>query len=303
MAAVGYREPFPYALGGLTGVTWDRTIPKFGLFFRRGAILNNNTTGTILTPVPQGSMAALPGPPLSAITFGTSAVAGAPATSYYLYFAYTATTNESLVSGPFIQNVNAGFVPNLTVAAAGAPAAATNWAVFGSYTPTYEALQQATITTTALGSAFAFTNPLVNYTGAIQSASNVNTGIIGVAAADSNATFFSGAGGSVTVGNQSLFGATQSFPPLDSLGALAIPIIKLQNCLLEMSLVQPFFPGLINAAVGITLDATSGWHVADTTATGTGTIQSFVTGPPGFFGQVGDTGARVRVAFTPANLA
>lgn len=303
MAAIGYREPFPYALAGYSGITWDRAIPKGGLFFRRGAVLTNTATGTITVPAPTGSMAALAGPPASAITFGTTAAAGAPAQTFYLYFAYTATTNVSLVSGPFIQNVNAGTVPNLTVAAAGAPAAATNWAVYASYTPTYEALQQATITTTALGSAFALSNPLVNYTGAIQAASNTNSGIIGVALADSNTTFFSGAGGSVTVGNTSLFGATQSFPPLDSLGALSVPIAKLQTCVLEMSLVQAFYPSLLSAAVGITLDATSGWHVADTTATACGTIQSFVTGPTGFFGQVGDTGARVRVAFTQADLA
>lgn len=299
-----YREPIPYALGGYSGVTWSRTIPKAGLFFRRGAVLNNAATGTIVTPLPVGSMAALAGPLASAITFGTTAAAGAPAQTFYLYFAYTATTNQSLVSGPFVQNVNAGTVPNLTVAAAGAPAAATNWAVFASYTPTFEALQQATTTTTALGSAFALSNPLTNYTGAIQSPSNTNAGIIGVAAADSNATFFAGAGGAQSVGNTSLFGATQSFPPVDSLGALAVPIIKLQTCVLEMSLVQPLFPGLLNAAVGITLDATTGWHVADTTATACGTIQEIITGPFPFFGQPsGDVGGRVRVAFTQADLA
>lgn len=304
MSAYTYREPIPYALAGYSGVTWDRTIPKPYNFFRRGAVLANSTTGTIATPSPTGSMATTAGPAASAITFGTTTSANAPAATYYLYFTYTASTNESLPSGPYIQNVNAGYVPNLTVASAGAPAAATNWAVYAAYIPSYEALQQATRTTTALGSAFALANPLTNYTGAIAAASSTNSGIIGVAAADSNANFFSGAGGSTAVGNTSNFGATQSFPPLDSIGALAVPIIKLQTCVLEMSLVQALYPALVGTAVGITLDATTGWHVADTSATACGTIQSFVTGPPGMFGQPsGDTGARVRVLFTAADLA
>jgi len=249
-------------------------------------------------------MALLPGPTLAQVTLGTTASANAPALTYYHYFTYTATANESLISGPYIQNVNAGFVPNPTVLALGAPAAATNSAVYTSLLPTYEALQQATKTTTALGTPFAESYPLTNSISAAGAATNVAGALLGIANADSNATFFSGAGGAQSVGNTSLFGATQSFPPLDSLGALAIPTTKLQNCLFEFSLVQPFFPALNGTQVGLTLDATTGFYVVDTSQSNkVAVITELSQGPAPFYPTIGDVGARVKVSFIASALA
>jgi hypothetical protein len=280
----------------------DRVTPAPGVVFRPGDVLIYTTTGTIVTPLPVGSMAALPGPVAAAITFGTSASAAAPGGTYYHYIAYTATTNQSLPSGPWLQFVPPGFLPTVTVSAtAGSPpAAATNFAVFSSLLPTFEALQQATTTTTALGSTFTLANPLTTYIPPPRAATGVSSGIIGIANDPSDSTFWSD-----KVGNKSAFGQGQSQPPLDSLGALSVPIIKCQTGLFDMSLKQAYSPALIGAAVGITLDATSGFFIADTTQTQVGTIQG-QTGEPYPFGWDGTptgTGARVRVAFLNSVLA
>ena len=300
----GYREPLPIAVGGYAGFQWDRAYPTPNTNFRRGAILINSTTGSNTTPAQTGSMAALAGPPASAVTLTTTTSSGAPASTVFFYVAYSATSNESLPSGPFIVNAPAGYVAQINVSATGAPAAATNYVVYAGYIPTYAALQNTSRTTTLLGTAFAVANPLTNYISAANAASNATTGIIGLAAADSNAYFNSGPGGATTVGNQSLFGATQSFPPLDSLGAYGIPVVKFQTgMLVEMSLKQAWYPSLLNASVGITLDATSGWFIADTGASAAGVIAGISQGPAPFFGNVTDIGARVQVRFNASALA
>jgi hypothetical protein len=309
----GYREPFAAITAGQESFTWDRCYPTLNSFFRRGAVLINSTTGTVTgsgpytgPPSPTGTLSSSAGPPPAAVTFGTSVSAGAPAASYWVYLAYTASTTAlqtSQVGGPYIVNAPAGYVPTVNVSATGAPTLAAQYAVYAGYNPTYIAQQSASTTATALGATYTFATTLANYTAATQAASNVQSGIIGLAAADSNTPFNSGPGGATTVGNTSLFGATQSYPPLDSLGAFGVPIVKAQGTVFEFSLKQAYYGSLNNTSAGLTLDAASGWFVVDNTASACGTILAGIQGPPPFFGGIGDFGARVRFSFTTTDLA
>lgn len=304
MAALTYREPVYIGQGGTEGPTWDRIVVGSGAAFRRGALLVQSNTGTVSTPAPTGSMSTTAGPAASAVTFGQSASAGAPGGTFFAYLTYTATSNESLPAGPYAFTVAPGNVLTINVASAGAPAAATNFAAYVSTVPTLECLQQATRTTTALGATFTCANPLTNSYGISGAATNVASGLIGIAASDSNAAFFSGIGGSASVGNASVFGALANYPPLDSIGAMAIPICKLAGSLWEFSLVQPYSPALDRTTAGITLDATTGFYVVDTSQSNKiVTIQGASSGPSPFFGSVNDTGARVRVTFSSSALA
>jgi hypothetical protein len=247
-------------------------------------------------------MATLAGPPASAVTLGSSASAGAPGGTYYVQVTYTATANESLPSQEFIYNALPGYVLTTTVSGTGAPAAATSWAAYVSFVSGYEALQQSTKTSTSLGNPYTVNNPLTNSTGVAGAATNASGSLVGIANTDSNEIFFSGTGGSITVGNQSLLGATSSVPPLLPLDVQLLYVTKLTGgSVWEFSLRNTIIwsPTLIGSAVGIYLDPTTGFYTMDTAQSNkVATIISDVWGVEAQVGYVGDTGKRVQVQFT-----
>jgi hypothetical protein len=301
MAVINYFEPYYVGSGNQTAPVPGLYAPAPGAVWRRGAVLTTSTTGTITLPAPTGSMAALAGPAASAVTFGSSSSSGAPGGTYYVQVTYTASSNESLPSQEYITNVLPGYVPTITVASAGAPGAATNFAAYVSLLPGFEALQQASKTTTALGSAFTVANPLTNSTGIAGAATNASGSLVGIAENDSNEIFFSGTGGSIMVGNQSLLGATNSLPPLLPLEVPLAYVCKLiDNAIFEFSLRQTiaWSPTLVNAQVGLYLDATSGFYTVDTAQSNK---VAYIIGPAdgvqSVVGTTGDYGKRVQVIF------
>ena len=293
----------------------------------RGAILINTPTGTIVTPsggagtTYNPSTGPVAGPQLApgqgafnvinastSITSGAVQITGvasasAPAMTYFVIVTATITTgsNETASSQEFIINCAAGFVPAINILATTgtipAPPGAVTWAAYVGLFPGYEALQQATKYTTAIGTAFTIPFPLTNNMGLSAAASNANAALFGMAVDDSDAVFFSGVGGSLNVGNQSLFGATMTQAPLTASEAFYRYVYKLQNQLLEMSLVQAWSPALAGTNAGITLDPTTGFYVVDTTATACGVIGQQEYGPAAFQGGPGLTGSRVQFTF------
>ena len=322
----------PPRIVGTPGI--DSPIPKAwfpapGSSWREGAMCQLVTTGSISLPTPQGSMAALAGPttggsgPFSITsssfsqTAGNFTVAGhantaAPAATYYIFATYTATSNESLAGPEFACSCPAGVVPAITVASAGAPAAATNFALYVGVFSGSECLQQATKTTTALGSAFNVPWTLTNSQGVNNGASNMNSGIVGIAMHDSAATYgpaFGGVGGGGIGGSftggaiQSQLGTWANPPPVGPPDPQQALFLSVANQVpVEISLKQAFYgPSTIGSAFGLTLDTTSGYFVADTGATGCGTIVDKVWGSTADVGGTGDTYSRVIVQFTAAD--
>lgn len=292
----------------------------------RGAILVNTPTGTIVTPsggagtTYNPSAGAIAGPQLAggqgafnvinaatSITSGCIQITGvasatAPALTYYVIVTATITTgsNETASSQEFIINCAAGFVPAVNVITTGTvqpPAGAVTYAVYVGLFPGYEALQQATKYTTAIGTAFTIPFPLTNNMGLSAAASNANAHLFGMAVDDSDGVFYNGSGGAASVGNQSLFGSSMTQGPLTGNEAFFRYVYKLQNQLLEMSLIQAWSPALAGTAAGITLDPTTGIYVVDTTATACGIIGQAEPGPQSFQGGPGLTGSRVQFTF------
>jgi hypothetical protein len=312
MANIAILEPnWVGGLGILAPWTLDY-VPLQNASWIRGNILVYTTTGTITIPPSTGPLggtggsgANQAGPAASAITFGTAVSASAPAQTYWYILTYTATGNESLASAEYMVSVPAGYVPTVNVASASAPAWATNYAAYIGIYPGAEALQQATKTTTALGTAFTTPYPLTNNAGVNIAASNANANIVGIALNNSVDVFYSGPGGSYAVNDRSLFGATNSIPPLGQAESYLAPVAKLQSALIEMSLVEPLSYGLIGQPAGLTLQS-NGQFAIDTTATACATITGISQGVWGQPGQnqgiTGDTGARVLVSFYPADL-
>lgn len=275
-------------------------------FVVTNAALTGGAAGVF--PFPQGSMAALPGPVTSAITFGQGAVAGAPAATYYIVVAYSAATNESLISQEYVINSLAGFVPTVNVAAAGAPGAATNFVVFTSHYSGGETLQQASLTTTALGATFTHANPLINASGIVRAATSSSTLIVGISAQDSQAIWATGVGGSQTGGNiANLLGAWANPSPLGLPDPQELLVDSLLNFApFEISFTQPWSNGYIGSQAGLRLDVAqqaAGIFVADTTSTACMVIKGLAGGAESDVGgQVGDTGVRI-LAYLLASAA
>jgi hypothetical protein len=245
-------------------------------------------------------------------TVTTPALSGAPAQTYYIAATYTAAGPiESALGQVIVVNCAAGTGPSVTVNTAGAPAAATNFALYVGISPNSLVLQQATKVTTALGTAFATANPLANSIGVNRGSTNMNTSIVGLALHGSDAFYappgLGGLGGSFLAGQASQpIGAWVNPSALGSSPdpgqALVAPLVNSQP--IEINLLQPYNDALVGTTAGITLDATSGYFIADNTQTNlVFTIQSHPFGPalPGLstasyqnpLGALGDTGARV----------
>lgn len=311
MAVFGYRAPSLVGTANLKEPLQRLALPAQNAAWRAGDILITKTTGTITAPPATGyagsgnlANTAAPGSTNgNAVTITNTATSGAAAATYYIMVTNTYTANEGPPSQVYVQNCPAGYTPQITVASAGAPAAATNWAAYVGIIYGSLSLQQATKTTTALGSAYTVPATLTNNIGLAQAATGSSTNIFGLAVNDSNAAYISGTGGSFLVGNSSILGSTTSISPLQPTevqGAYAIGLGNGQ--LIEMSLVNTtaWYPSLLGSAVGLTLDSTTGFFVADPGQTQVATIvdhrDGAYIGPTGN-GTTGDTGVRVIVQF------
>lgn len=282
--------------------------------FREAGFVQLITTGTTTAKVLQvssGALANIAGPvfasPVSlnstaAVTNGNITVtgvvsAGAPAQSTYVFTTYTAAgIIESLPGPEFIVNTAAGFTFSVNVLAAAAPAAATNFAVYASQYEGGELLQQATKTTTALGTAFTVPSTLVNSVGINQAPTNATTGIAGIALADSQSLWATGVGGSFTAGGISQpLGAWMPPPtlgPIDPSQSLVATLVNAQP--FEICLSTPWSNALVGSQVSLTLD-TTGWHVVSVTgANPFAVITGKATGSAADVGSVNDTNVRVN---------
>ena len=287
MAVIPVFEPLlgPYANG--SAYTQIPYIPAPAAVWRRGDFLQFQTTlgaGTaIVTPSGgNGALAAFAGPTFGAPvsvsstaaqtnSTGTVTVTGvvqasAPAASYFVTLTYTgAAAAESQTGTEFIVNCAAGFVFSVNVLAATAPAGTTNFGAYVGIYPSSEVLQQATKTTTATGTAYAIAYPLVNSVGVTRAATNQAANIVGMAVNSSLADFYSGPGGSFLVNENSLYGATNSYPPLQPAEVYLGYVVKLQfNQLVQISLIQPYTPALIGTTAGIAIQP-NGFFAADNT--------------------------------------
>lgn len=266
------------------------------------------TTGTIVTAPGTGggtgALAGVAGPLPAAVTFTQTATANAPGGTYYIIVTYAATGAESGPSQEFVVNSLPGFMPTVNVAAAGAPAAATSYNYYVGLFPQTEAKQNGAIV--ALGTPTTVPNPLTNTAGINQAASNVAV-VYGLAVNSSLATYYSGTGGSFAVNEHSLFGATTSQPPMNPAEVYMGYVIKLFPYLpVEISLVNSvaWSQLLVGTQVGLTLDATTGWFVADPTQSNkVATIVQSADGDFRTLGQTGDYGKRVLINFLTSAVA
>jgi hypothetical protein len=255
------------------------------------------------------TLATAAAPAASAVTLGTSASAGAPAATYYSVVTYSASGAQSVPSQVFIQNVAAGNLPTIVVASAGAPAAADHFVVYMGLSPGSLSMQQAALTTTALGATFTAANPLTNSVGWNRSVTNPSANIVGLACDASNENFFDGTGGSFNVGPGSRLGADTSVPPLTPFEAQGAYVIGLGGgTTIEMNLINTtaYYPSLLGTTAGIALDSTTGFFIVDPaqsnkTVTIVGQRDGVYIGPTSP-GTVGDLGARVIVQFTSGLL-
>lgn len=299
ISTIPYITPRLVAVPGIDSPTPRSYNIAPAAAFREGDFVVLQAAAAGKLPAPTGALAAAAGPAASAVTLGTTASAGAPAATYYIITSYTAAGTESLLSQEFVVNCAAGTVPTVNVAAAGAPGAATNFAAYASTVEGGETLQQATKTTTALGTTFTIPNPLINQAGLVRAATNSNASIAGLTLHDSAAVYATGIGGSLTAGGPgNLLGTWGNPPPLapgDPAQALVVSLVNGQP--IEISLAQPWLASMQGTTAGLLLDTSqqaAGVFVADTSqANKVLTILDRLD----LGGSLMDTGARVRAIF------
>ena len=275
--------------------------------WREGDLLISTVTGTVVTPpgAGLGTLAGVPGPLASRITVTSTATTGAPGGTYYYQVTDALSGgNESTPSQEFVYNVLPGFTPTVVVSATGAPATGTSYNLYASFLPGLEARQTAAIV--AYGTTTTLPAVLVNSMGVRRAASNPAANIVGLAVNDSNQSYFNGGGGSAAVGNQSLFGATVTLPPLTPPEVLTAYVVKLQGgTYWEFSLRQTiaWTPALVGTACGLYLDPVTNFFVVDTAQNGNVvTIVGSSDGVQSITGAIGDFGKRILVTFNGTGL-
>jgi hypothetical protein len=276
--------------------------------FRRMDILQQQTTGSLTNPNPNGTLVAVQPTPILLSYLTQSASAGAAATKYYVFYTYTgAASTESLPSAEYILQVPAGQGFTLTIPSAGAPANATGFSTYVGVVPGGEFQQ---VSATALGSAATIPNPLTNYNGVIQAATNVATNVVGFAESDYDVAYAPRAGQpGPGYSNRELFGLDASTPPLGWLEQYQCSYYKVNanQQIFEASLVQAWSPTLIGTTAGILLSTAANCHAIDTSQSNKiVTIVGKVQGPDNpTYGSVGDyldTGARILCKFNSGTI-
>lgn len=292
---------FNSAAAGLAWVT-----PAPGSAWNDGDILTTVTVGTIYNPSPNGSISAAAGPTIGVnMTLGTSASSGAPRQTYYGAASFTgAAAIESQLSAPFIINCPAGYVPTVAVTSTASPVNSTGFLVYLGTVPNLYIQQNHGGTNFGTYTA---ANPLTNSTGTGRAAAGASTGLVGIAG-ESSERFFAGyPGGSLSAGDRSLFGASQSYAPGWDNDGFATPVNRLGSGKFVLNLLQAYFPSMNgNLRVGIQVDTGNmfitggtGFYIMDSTQTACATLigreQQNLSGE-----QNGDVGARCVFAFDAA---
>ena len=270
-------------------------------YWRNGNVLKSVTTGTVVAPNPNGSLAAFNGPvavsnasQLSVVTVGTSAVAGAPARTYWMAVSYTDGAGVESQPSPLLPfGCPAGFVPTVTVSAAGAPGVAIDFNLYAGLFPRTWFRQ---VLNTALGATATLAYPLTNYVGVVPTVAGDSANIVGFASSAFDQVFDPLSG---FPGRRNPYGATMSTAP--NMGQNAIfPVEKCQVGTFELNMIQPY-TGQIGAAVGLNIDAVSGLPVWDTAQTQVATISGFSDGQ--YQGGLGLAYSRVFARFLASVLA
>jgi hypothetical protein len=319
LATLPIIAPRIYGYPGLDSPVIGSYFQQQAAAFREADFLALTTTGSITTPSGGlSTLATYAGPSLGQnvsisstaattannVTITGVSTTGAPAATYYVQLTYTASGLESQTGTEFLVNCAAGYTFSVNVSATGAPSGTTN---FAAYVATYsggEALQQASKTTTATGSAFSISYPLTNSIGANRATTNASANIIGLAMADSAAQYVTGEGGSFTAGGPAnLLGTWGNPAPLGPQDPQQTLVAKVGNGQpIEISLLQAWNNSLIGTSAGLLLTS-AGYFVLDNTQSNKIiTITDKIYGVPSDVGVAGDTYARVKAVFTSGTI-
>jgi hypothetical protein len=264
--AVPYVMPRVFGTPGINSPTLANYQKAQNAAFKAGDFLALVTTGTIVNPNPNGSIAAAPGPIMpnvigSPVTITNVATANAVAATYYIILTYVgAGSIESLPSVEYLFSSPAGFTPNIVVTAVGSPVGSTGTGTYIGLVPGSEAQQAASTNFTV---AYHQAITLANYQGVNQATTNQAANIVGLALHGSAAVWATGVGGSSTAGgNANILGVTANPPPIGDPGNFGVVVVKLlASQPLVLSLVQPYYNNI--TSVGLLLDTVSGKFVAD----------------------------------------
>ena len=255
----GYNQGSPvvaraYPVPAFTGVAAAQ--------FRAGDFLILSTTGTLTYPAAPANWA-IGVHPIVVPTVAYTVTGSTNARTLYYYYTYTDGTYETLPSPWFTLPMPAGNTATITVAAAGAPASATEFNLYMGYNP-YQAWQQ--VAATALGSAAAVPtgNTLTNYQGAIRSGNNPSANILGMALDDYDILFtnIGEATGAGTQTNTKLFG-----PDMTSLDPeqYQVKFAKMGGSPAQRFVISTLQPSVgLYATAGLEYSATQGVFYLDT---------------------------------------
>jgi len=196
--AVPYVMPRLFGTPGINWPTPAMYLKAQNAAFKAGDFLKLVTTGSIVNPNPNGSIATAAGPIMpnvagSPVTITAKATSGAVAQTYYIILTYVgAGSIESLASTEYVFSCAAGTTPRINVSSAGSPANSTGVATYIGLLPQTEAQQSAS---TNFGSNADTPATLSNYQGVNQCATNDNANIVGIALHGSDAVWATGVGG------------------------------------------------------------------------------------------------------------
>jgi hypothetical protein len=307
--------PVPVAILGLPAggeyLNQKTTFMQPGAVWNRGDILALTTTGSITNPAPSGAnyINFVPSS-IATVNPAASTSAGNPGQVLYGFFTYTdGSTGETQPSPEFIINVTSGKTATVTVPADGNyPAGITDFNLYVGILPNGEWQQ---VAGTALGSpATVPAYPLTNNRGANRAATNASGSIIGYACENYDVTFANrqGSGGQAGNSYRAIFGQDQSGPIGVGFEQYQGYYIDLSNVSIVISLVQGYYPSLLNSTAGLLYNTTAQCFQADTSQ---GNKILTITGKygqtnanPGFdpVGQIGDTNALVIARFNSGLL-
>ena len=308
--------PVPVSIFGLPAggeyLHQGTVFPQPGAIWSRGDILALDTTGTITNPAPSGAtLASFVPSSLPTVVPNASSSSANPAEVLYGYYVVTDSSGnlQSQPSPEFVINVTAGYTATVTVPADGNyPAAGAKFDLYVGILPGGEWQQ---VKGTALGSAATVpAYPLTNNNGANRAATNASSNIIGYAVENVEVTFANRAGSGGQAGNnlRALFGQDQSGPTGVGYEQYQGYYIDLNNQLIVISLVQSYYPSLLQTTAGLYYNTTYQCFQADTSQSNK--ILTIVSkfGQPnsnaGFnpVGGIGDTGALVVCQFNAGLL-
>jgi hypothetical protein len=324
MATYSFLEPAVAGTVGQTGSfnlnpywtpaqvpAWKRgdflqLITTGALYYPSGGISTLATTAGPTTLQPININAAAASVTANGITVVGVTTANAPAQAYYIVLTWSGSTTqstgqsvESLSGAEFVVNCVAGVTPKFY--AANPNNTSVSLIVYASTYPQSEVFQ-GNAAGFGSGNSVTLNYPLTNSVGVNQSVTNPSANVAGLAVHSSNAFYFSGSGGSFAANERSLFGATDAVPPNHPAETYQAQVINPANTLFVLSLKQAYNNSMQGQqTAGLTLDANSGYFVADTTAShAILTIQGLLSGAqigPTATGGPGDIGTRVLVTF------